>query len=114
MAQTDRNSTSVQPDVMPRNRGCSAGGDRMGHVFSWTRVLRGIGCTLSALWLMMFHIGTLNQAPFRVPFRVKMSATVVAVFAVAVMVLCLRGSWRIWVGLPFALGASWSLWLYWA
>jgi len=114
MARAGCKSNSVQPDVTPENCEGSGGGGRMGRMFSCTRVLRGIGCTLSALWLVMFHIGTLNQAPFRVPFRVKMSATVIAIFAVVVMVLCLRGWWRFWVGLLFAMATLWSLWLYWA
>lgn len=112
MAEIGRNPDPVHCNVVS-NRNDGTAGVRPGWRSFVMNVLRGVACALSALWLLMFHVGALSQAYFRVPFPMKMADTFMGIVATLVMLLCLRGRWKYGIGLPFAILVLWSLWLYW-
>jgi hypothetical protein len=87
--------------------------DAPGRLFCWKRALRGVGMGLSLLWFVLFHVGIISQAPFRVPVRVKVNVTIITVLAMATLVLCLRGRSRIVIGWLMTLFAIWTLLGYW-
>jgi hypothetical protein len=83
------------------------------RLFCWKRALRGVGVGLSLIWFVLFHVGIISQAPFRVPVRMKVRVTVITVLAMTTLVLCLRGRSRIVIGCLMMLFAVLSLWGYW-
>lgn len=84
-------------------------------VLSWGRVLRGLVCAIAVSLVMLRHIdtGSIDKWMLPVPWRVKVSLTVESVVAVIIMLVCLRGRARWYLGIPFVILNAWSLWGFW-
>jgi hypothetical protein len=113
----DRDLDGPGDPSLPKNLGQKPkdtwGPDASGRLFCWKRALRGVGVSLSLLWFVLFHVGIISQAPFRVPFRVRLGHTIITVLVVSIFVLCLRGLARTVLGWLMVLFAVWTLWGYW-
>ncbi len=83
------------------------------HSLSLIQIFRCLGIVLPILWIGLFHIGIVSQAPFRVSFRVKIIHTIITAFFVLFFISCLSGRIRIVLGCLMVLVAAWTLWGYW-
>lgn len=83
------------------------------NALSLVRIFRGSCIALSILWMVLFHVGIISQAPFRVPFRVKLSNTIITVISVIMLIFCCRGRARVVLGWLMVLLAVLTLWGYW-
>jgi hypothetical protein len=111
MVETDNHKNSFPSTSVSTDKE-STGSMRPDRSFSPIRVLRGIGCALSILWLVILHVG-MSSAPRRMPFNVKMTNTIIGALAIFVMFLCLRGWSRYALAFPFLVVVVWTLWIYW-
>jgi hypothetical protein len=83
------------------------------RMFSWKRFGRLLAVTFSILWLASLHHFVVYVEPLRVPFRVKLTDSLIGVAAVFVVFLCIRGRGRYPLGALFLSLAIWTLWRYW-
>src|SRR4051794_2916160 len=98
----DRDLDGPGDPILPKEVSQKARGtleiDAPGLLFSWLRILRGVCVALSILWMVLFHVGIISQAPFRVPFRIKLLHTIITFTLVSMCFFCLRGRSRIVIG----------------
>lgn len=80
-----------------------------GRRFRWSRLLRLVGVVLAVCWLVVLHVGLINQAPFRIPVETKLAISLHGTIAIITMLVCLRVPWRYAFGVPYAMVAIWSL-----
>lgn len=83
------------------------------NTLSLVRIFRGLCIALSILWMVLFHVGIMTQASFRVPFRVKLIHSIITIISVIAVILCLRGRARVVLGWLMVFLAVWTLWGYW-
>jgi hypothetical protein len=97
-----------QSPQVPTNAGFTPV-NRDADVFSWKRLLKGLACGLSIMWLVALNLGA-SEASFCISFRTRLVTIVITIAANLPILLSLRGRMVYLVGVPFFLLLVWILW----
>jgi hypothetical protein len=110
MSSIPGEKSSQQPPLSVNSDSVAAADDT--RVFSWKRVLKGLGFGLSVCWLLLF-VGGGAVDPSHVPLQGKVVSTVITIAAVFPVLLVLHGRFRYVVAALLLFAITWTLWNYW-